>query len=100
LSATVDQLLEQATAALASAVKAEKEHGGGMRSTLGGIHVSAQHGARAMSVGQNVDSLLAQARRQILELANTIRIIAATMPPGDANAAPVAAIIDQLNNGG
>jgi hypothetical protein len=99
MSATVDQLLEQATAALASAVKAEKEHGGGgMRSTLGGIHVSAAHEMRAMSLGQSVDSLLAQARRQILELATTIKLIAATMPPNDQNSAAVAEIVGQLVN--
>jgi hypothetical protein len=57
---------------------------------------SPAHRAAAMTVGQNVDALLALARRQLFETAIHIKNIATTMPPGDANAAALTAFISQL----
>jgi hypothetical protein len=98
MSAAVDKLLEQATTALASAVKAEKEHGGGMCTTLGGITISAGHKANAFGVGQNAQMTLDLARRHVNEAALHIRNFAATMPAGDLNAAIVATIVANLTN--
>jgi hypothetical protein len=69
----------------------------GLNATLGGLVASRSHKVKATALGQDVDSLLALGRRQILEFATTIKLIAATMPAGDANSAAITSIISQLS---
>jgi hypothetical protein len=69
----------------------------GLNRALASLAPSHEHRARALAIGHSVDGLLALARRQICELANTIRIIASTAPPADANAAIITAIIALTN---
>jgi hypothetical protein len=70
----------------------------GLNATLGGLAPSSEHKARAMAIGHSVDALVMLARRQLFELANTIKIILATIPPGDVNAAALVAIVAQLRS--
>jgi hypothetical protein len=68
-----------------------------LHAALGGFVASREHKARAMAAGHNVDALLALARRQIFEIATTIKNIAATMPADDANVAALKTIIENLS---
>jgi hypothetical protein len=69
----------------------------GLHATLSSFVASREHRARAMAVGQNVDALLALLRRQISEIATTIKNIAATMPADDANAATLKTILSGVS---
>lgn len=64
--------------------------------TLSQFSLTREHATAAMTRGQNVDALLALARRQALELVITLKNIAATMPPKDKNTETIAAFLEGL----
>jgi hypothetical protein len=102
MSATTDKLLSDAVATLERVAEAEADAAKtskiGIMSALGALKLTRGHAAKAMALGRDADALLLLAKRHLFEAALKLKIIASHAPPGDVNAAAIAAIILQLNS--